>query len=99
MSRETSRVIRLGELREANFDHNDKWAVILLYDDFHSMGYVIWALLKIVRGLTEADTTLIMLEAHNTGKGVAAVCGREQADRYAESFRLLQLGCELESDW
>lgn len=88
-----------SELREMNSERTDRWAVVLLNDDHHSMDYVIWALLKTVPELTQVDATFIMLETHNTGKGVVAVCSRQVAERYRESLRVLQLSCEIEPGW
>ena len=88
-----------SELREMNSERTDRWAVVLLNDDHHSMEYVIWALLKTVPELTQADATFIMLETHNTGKGVVAVCSRQVAEQYRESLRVLQLSCEIAPGW
>ncbi len=73
--------------------------VVLFDDSHHSMDYVIWALLKTVPELSTADASLIMLEAHNTGKGVVTLCGREQAVKYRDALRILQLGCDVEPGW
>lgn len=94
-----SRTIAPAEIRETSAGRSDRWAVVLLNDDYHSVDYVIWALLKTVPELTETEAALIMLEAHNTGKGVVTVCGREQADGYRAALRRLQLGCEIEPGW
>lgn len=72
---------------------------MLINDDHHSVDYVVWALLKTVPELTGTDATLIMLEAHNTGRGVVVVCGREKAEGYRANLRLLQLGCEIDPGW
>ena len=71
----------------------------MINDDHHSVGYVVRALLKTVPELTETEATLIMLEAHNTGKGVVIVCGRERAEGYRSDLRRLQLWCEIEPGW
>ena len=96
---ETGRTAAPAELHETSSGRSDRWSVVLINDDHHSVGYVIWALLKTVPELTETDATLIMLEAHNTGKGVVTVCGREKAEGYRTDLRLLQLGCEIEPGW
>lgn len=88
-----------AEISETSSGRSDRWAVVLINDDHHSADYVVWALLKTLSELTATEATLIMLEAHNTGKGVVTVCGREQADGYRASLRLLQLGCEIEPGW
>lgn len=71
----------------------------MIDDDHHSVDYVVWALLKTVPELTGTEATLIMLEAHNTGRGVVIVCGREKAEGYQANLRLLQLGCEIDPGW
>jgi len=71
----------------------------LINDDHHSVGFVVWALLKTVPELTETEAALITLEAHNTGKGVVTVCGREKAESYRANLRRYQLGCEIEPGW
>ena len=96
---ETTRTAAPAEVRETSSGRSDRWSVVLINDDHHSVGYVIWALLKTVPELTETEATLITLEAHNTGQGVVTVCGRERAEGYRAAFRLLQLGCEIEPGW
>jgi ATP-dependent Clp protease adaptor protein ClpS len=88
-----------AEVHETASGRSDRWAVVLFDDSHHSMDYVIWALLKTVPELSTTDATLIMLEAHNTGKGVVTLCGREQAVGYRDSLRVLQLGCDVEPGW
>ena len=96
---EIGRITEPAEVSETSAGRSDRWAVVLLNDDYHSVDYVVWALLKAVPDLTEIEASLIMLEAHNTGKGVVTVCGREQAEQYRGSLRVLQLGCEIEPGW
>lgn len=88
-----------AEISETAAGRSDRWAVVLINDDHHSADFVIWALLKTVPELTETDAALIMLETHNTGRGVVIVCGRAQADDYRAGLRVLQLGCEIEPGW
>lgn len=88
-----------AEVHETSGGRSDRWAVVLFDDSHHSMDYVIWALLKTVTELSTADASLIMLEAHNTGKGVVTLCGREQAVKYRDALRILQLGCDVEPGW
>jgi ATP-dependent Clp protease adapter protein ClpS len=88
-----------AEISETFSGRSDRWAVVLLNDDHHSVDYVVWALLKTVPELTETEAAFIMLEVHNTGKGVVTVCGRGAAEGYRASLRLLQLGCEIEPGW
>ncbi len=88
-----------AEIRETSAGRSDRWAVVLINDDHHSVDYVIWALLKTVPELSKTEAALIMLEAHNTGKGIVTVCGREQAEGYRAVLLRLQLGCEIEPGW
>jgi ATP-dependent Clp protease adaptor protein ClpS len=88
-----------AEIHERSTGKSDRWAVVLFDDSHHSMDYVIWALLKTVPELSTADASLIMLEAHNTGKGVVTLCGLAQAEKYRDSLRVLQLGCDIEPGW
>ena len=88
-----------AEISETSSGRSDRWAVVLINDDHHSVDYVVWALLKTVPELTGTEATLIMLEAHNTGRGVVVVCGREKAEGYRANLRLLQLGCEIDPGW
>jgi ATP-dependent Clp protease adaptor protein ClpS len=96
---DAGRVNQPAEVQETAPDRSDRWAVVLFDDSHHSMDFVIWALLKTLPGLSTTDATLIMLEAHNTGKGVVVLCGREQALGYRDALRVLQLGCDVEPGW
>ncbi|MDA0596618.1 MAG: ATP-dependent Clp protease adaptor ClpS [Chloroflexi bacterium] len=97
--RETSERTTPAEVYETSSGRSDRWAVVLLDDDHHSMDYVIWALLKTIPDMSTAEASLVMLEAHNTGKGVVTLCGRDQAMSYRNALRILQLGCEVEPGW
>jgi ATP-dependent Clp protease adaptor protein ClpS len=97
--REASERTAPAEVYETSSGRSDRWAVVLLDDDHHSMDYVIWALLKIIPDMSTAEASLVMLEAHNTGKGVVTLCGRDQAMSYRNALRILQLGCEVEPGW
>ena len=96
---ETGRTTVPAEVGETSPGRSDRWAVVLLNDNYHSTDYVVWALLKTVPELSQTDAALIMLEAHNTGKGVVTLCGRAQAEEYRAALRLLQLGREIEPGW
>jgi ATP-dependent Clp protease adaptor protein ClpS len=96
---ETRRVTTPAEVRETSSGGSDRWAVVLFDDSHHSMDYVIWALLKTVPELSSTEASLIMLEAHNTGKGVVTLCGLAQAEKIRDSLRVLQLGCDIEPGW
>ena len=97
--KETSQRTTPAEVHETSSGRSDRWAVVLFDDDHHSMDYVIWALLKTIPEMSTADASLVMLEAHNTGKGVVTLCGRDLAMSYRNALRVLQLGCEVESGW
>ncbi len=96
---ESGRVTTPAELSETSSGRPDRWALVLFDDSHHSMNYVIWALLKTLPELSATEASLIMLEAHNTGKGVVTLCGREQAEKYRDALRVLQLGCDIEPGW
>ena len=78
---------------------SDRGAVVLFDDNYHSMDYVIWALLKTLPQLAVSDASLIMLEAHNTGKGVVTVCGLSEAEGYRAALLVLQLRCDIQPGW
>lgn len=96
---ESGRITTPAEVGETSSGRSDRWAVVLFDDSFHSMDYVIWALLKTFPEMSTTEASLVMLEAHNTGKGVATLCGREQAIGYRDALRVLQLGCDVEPGW
>ncbi|MBN4064487.1 ATP-dependent Clp protease adaptor ClpS [Dehalococcoides mccartyi] len=97
--RDLKRTTAPAEVSETSAGRSNRWVVVLFDDDHHSMDYVIWALLKTLPELTTADASLIMLEAHNTGKGVVTLCGKEQAVQYRDALRVLQLKCDVEPGW
>lgn len=71
------------------------YAVILHNDDHHSMDYVVEALMKSVPDLSAEAAIAIMLEAHNNGSAVAAVCALEQAELQCERLRGYGLGASV----
>ena len=71
------------------------YAVILHNDDHHSMDYVVEALMKSVPDLSAEAAIAIMLEAHNNGSAVAAVCALEQAELQCERLRAFGLGASV----
>ena len=87
------------DLPEISDVESDRWAVVLFDDSYHSMDYVIWALLKTLPQLSAADASLIMLEAHNTGRGVVTVCGLSEAEGYRDALQVLQLRCDIQPGW
>jgi len=84
------------DMPEISDVESDRWAVVLFDDSYHSMDYVIWALLKTLPQLSAADASLIMLEAHNTGRGVVTVCGLSEAEGYHAALQVLQLRCDIQ---
>ena len=87
------------DMPEISNVESDRWAVVIFDDTYHSMDYVIWALLKTVSYLSAAEASLIMLEAHNTGKGVVTVCGLSEAEGYRAALLVLQLRCDIQPGW
>ena len=87
------------DMPEISDVESDRWAVVLFDDSYHSMDYVIWALLKTLPHLSAAEASLIMLEAHNTGKGVVTVCGISEAEGYRAALLVLQLRCDIQRGW
>ena len=87
------------DMPEISDIESDRWAVVLFDDSYHSMDYVIWALLKTLPHLSAAEASLIMLEAHNTGKGVVTVCGISEAEGYRAALLVLQLRCDIQRGW
>ena len=87
------------DMPEISDVESDRWAVVLFDDSYHSMDYVIWALLKTLPHLSAAEASLIMLEAHNTGKGVVTVCGISEAEGYRAALQVLQLRCDIQPGW
>ena len=87
------------DMPEISDVESDRWAVVLFDDSYHSMVYVIWALLKTLPHLSAAEASLIMLEAHNTGKGVVTVCGISEAEGYRAALLVLQLRCDIQRGW
>ena len=72
-----------------------RYAVILYNDDYHSMDYVVDALVKSVPDLTVESAVGIMFEAHNTGSAVVIVCVLEQAELYKERIQGYGLGVSI----
>lgn len=96
---DAGRITTPSEVSETSSGRSGRWAVVLFDDIHHSMDYVIWALLKTLPELSIADASLIMFEAHNTGKGVVTLCDLAQAEKYRDALRILQLRCEIEPGW
>ena len=75
-----------------------RYAVILHNDDYHSMDYVVEALVKSVPDLIVEEAVGIMFEAHNTGSAVVVVCVLEQAELYKERIQGYGLGVSIRRD-
>lgn len=84
------------ELQRTLLNHIPHYAVLLHNDEVHSMDFVVEALLKSVPGLSQPEAIAIMLEAHQTGRGVVIVCPLEQAEHYRDRIRSFTLGCTIE---
>lgn len=74
------------------------YKVILHNDDFHSMDFVVVALVKSVPSLKEQDALDIMFTAHNEGTAVVIVVPQETAEFYQERILSFGLGCTIEPD-
>ncbi len=72
-----------------------RYAVILYNDDYHSMDYVVEALVKSVPDLIVEEAVGIMFEAHNTGSAVVIVCLLEQAELYRDRIQGYGLGVSI----
>ena len=75
-----------------------RYAVILYNDDYHSMDYVVEALVKSVPDLIVEEAVGIMFEAHNTGSAVVIVCLLEQAELYRDRIQSYGLGVSIERE-
>jgi ATP-dependent Clp protease adaptor protein ClpS len=84
------------ELQRTLLDHIPHYAVLLHNDEVHSMDFVVESLLKSVPGLTQPEAIAVMLEAHQTGRGVVIVCPLEQAEHYRDRILSFTLGCSIE---
>ena len=82
-------------LQQALLDRLPRYAVILYNDDYHSMDYVVEALVKSVPDLIVEEAVGVMFEAHNSGSAVVIVCLLEQAELYRDRIRGYGLGVDI----
>jgi len=73
-----------------------RYKVLLHNDEFHSMEFVVHTLVKCVPEMTVDIATMVMLEAHNTGRGIITVCPFVEAEIYRDRLRSYTLGSSLE---
>ena len=85
-------------LQRALNERLPRYAVILYNDDYHSMDYVVEALVKSMPDLIVEEAVGIMFEAHNTGSAVVIVCLLEQAELYRDRIRGYGLGTDIERE-
>lgn len=90
--------VEVESLRRALDARLPRYAVILHNDDYHSMDYVVEALVKSVPDLIVEEAVGIMFEAHNTGSAVVLVCVLEQAELYKERIQGYGLGVSIRRD-
>jgi ATP-dependent Clp protease adapter protein ClpS len=62
------------------------WNVVL-WNSWHPVSYVVWALVRSIPGLGVGRATRVMWTAHTQGRSVAKSCHRELAELYEERLR------------
>ena len=82
--------------QQTAYDFLPRYSVILHNDDHNAMDFVVASLLKSVSGLTTAEATSIMLEAHSEGKAVVITCPLEHAELYRDRLRSFSLTATTE---
>ena len=75
-----------------------RYRVLLHNDDFNGMEYVVECLIETVPALTVPQAIDIMMQAHNSGKGLVIVCELEHAEFYCESLCSKGLTSTIEPD-
>ena len=75
-----------------------RYRVLLHNDDFNGMEYVVECLLSTVPSLTAPQAIDIMMQAHNSGKGLVIVCELEHAEFYCEALCSKGLTSTIEPD-
>ena len=72
------------------------WNVILHNDWDNSMPRVVVILKKVIPGMSVKRATVIMWEAHTTGRAVVKRCHRELAELYEERLQAEGLSVSIE---
>jgi ATP-dependent Clp protease adapter protein ClpS len=62
------------------------WNVVL-WNSWHPVSFVVWALVKSIPGLGVRKATRVMWTAHTRGRAVAKSCHRELAELYEERLK------------
>ena len=88
----------IESLQRALDERLPRYVVVLYNDDYHSMDYVVEALVNSVPDLIVEEAVGIMFEAHNTGRAVVIVCLLEQAELYRDRIQGYGLGVSIERE-
>ncbi len=75
-----------------------RYRVLLHNDDFNGMEYVVECLVQTVPALTAPQAIDIMMQAHNSGKGLVIVCELEHAEFYCQTLCSKGLTSTIEPD-
>ncbi len=75
-----------------------RYRVLLHNDDFNGMEYVVECLVQTVPALTAPQAIDIMMQAHNSGKGLVIICELEHAEFYCETLCSKGLTSTIEPD-
>ena len=75
-----------------------RYRVLLHNDDFNGMEYVVECLVETVPALTAPQAIDIMMQAHNSGKGLVIICELEHAEFYCETLCSKGLTSTIEPD-
>ncbi|PZO56709.1 MAG: ATP-dependent Clp protease adapter ClpS [Phormidesmis priestleyi] len=75
-----------------------RYRVLLHNDEFNGMEYVVECLVQTVPALTAPQAIDIMMQAHNSGKGLVIICELEHAEFYCETLCSKGLTSTIEPD-
>lgn len=75
-----------------------RYRVLLHNDEYNSMEYVVYTLLKTVPSLTETQAVNIMMEAHTNGIALVITCTQEHAEFYCETLKSHGLTSTIEPE-